>query len=205
MRRGILFLVIVAVLSMAVHSYINDWPVLHKSEQELIRFHVIANSDTLEDQAMKRAVRDRLVSVIGNQFEQAQNIEEAREIILANQDLILQEARQEVVNWGKSYEVRLAYGDFLFPTKSYGNFVLPAGEYEALRVIIGEGKGQNWWCVLFPPLCFVDISTSLAKDNATPVMKEQEQASEKKVKVKLKFLEVFQGDKGESQKSKSHI
>lgn len=200
-----LVLVIVAVLSVGVYSYINDRPVLHKSEQELIRFHVIANSDTLEDQAMKRAVRDRLISAIGKQFEQAQSIEEARKIIWSNKDLILQEARQEVSEWGKSYEVRLAYGDFLFPTKSYGNYVLPAGKYEALRVIIGEGKGQNWWCVLFPPLCFVDISTSLAKEDATPVMKEQEQPTEKKVKIKLKLLEVFLGNEGETPKSKRHI
>lgn len=193
MRRGIIPLVIVAVLILVVYSYDNDWPVLHQNNEELIRFHVLANSDTLEDQAMKRAVRDRLISALGSQFVEAQSIEDAREVIKTNEELILQEARLEVANWGKAYEVKLAYGDFPFPTKSYGNFVLPAGEYEALRVIIGEGKGQNWWCVLFPPLCFVDISTSLAKDDAIPVMKVEQKKPEKKVKVKFKLLEIFQG------------
>jgi len=204
MRRGISLLVIVALLTLTVLSFYNDWPVLQQSSEKLIRFHVIANSDTLEDQAIKRAVRDRLIKTLGNQFAQAQSIEEAREIIRSNERLILEEAKQEVFDWGKSYEIKLAYGDFPFPTKSYGNFVLPAGEYEALKVIIGEGKGQNWWCVLFPPLCFVDISTSLAKNDAAPVMTGKQQAA-KKVKVRLKLLEVLQGDKQEQPKAKKEF
>jgi stage II sporulation protein R len=70
--------------------------------------------------------------------------------------------RSVVKMWGKDYSVRTEYGHFSFPTKSYGSLVLPAGDYEALRVVIGEGQGSNWWCVLFPPLCFVDINQSTA-------------------------------------------
>jgi stage II sporulation protein R len=205
MRRVIVLIVVVAMLVLLGNYYNIDWPVLHQGNGELIRFHVIANSDTLEDQALKNAVRDRLISSIGEEFKEADSIKEARKVLLTNENKMLQEAQLEVANWGKNYEIKLEYGDFPFPTKSYGSLVLPSGEYEALRIVIGEGKGQNWWCVLFPPLCFVDISTSLARDEARPVMKEQKQASERKVKVKLKLLEVFQDNKNEKQKSNNVI
>jgi len=128
----------------------------------LIRFHVLANSDSEEDQALKRAVRDAILTELSPRLAQAQSLEDSRRIVQELRPLMENIAAGVIRSWGKDYEVHTEYGRFAFPTKSYGSLVLPAGDYEALRVVIGRGAGSNWWCVLFPPLCFVDIEHSTA-------------------------------------------
>ena len=144
--------------------------------QDLIRFHVIANSDSDADQALKRAVRDAILIKVSPQLAASKSLDESRRIL---QELMpeMEAAGQAVVKqWGQVYPVKAEYGRFIFPTKSYGSLVLPAGEYEAVRVVIGKGEGANWWCVLFPPLCFVDIehSTAVPVDGkpAVPLQKD---------------------------------
>lgn len=131
--------------------------------EDLIRFHVVANSDSEEDQALKRAVRDAILKEISPQLARSKSPEESREILVGLQPVMEDISGKVIEAWGKDFEVKTEYGDFIFPTKSYGSLILPAGEYEAVRVVIGEGKGSNWWCVLFPPLCFVDIEHSTAQ------------------------------------------
>lgn len=130
--------------------------------EDLIRFHVIANSDAEEDQALKRAVRDAILEEISPQLAQSQSLEQSRRILTELRPVMEEISRKVIAAWSKDYPVKTEYGEFIFPTKSYGSLILPAGEYEAVRVVIGEGKGSNWWCVLFPPLCFVDIGHSTA-------------------------------------------
>lgn len=130
--------------------------------QNLIRFHVIANSDSLEDQQLKNNVRDAILDQVGERFKDAETVGEARNIVFASLSDIETAARKEIARKGKEYPVKAQLGQFDFPAKSYGRFTLPSGNYEAVKVVIGEGKGANWWCVLFPPLCFVDISNSVA-------------------------------------------
>ncbi|OAT81793.1 stage II sporulation protein R [Desulfotomaculum copahuensis] len=138
---------------------------------QLIRFHVIANSDSAADQALKLHVRDVIVGTMAPRFRQAKNITQAREIARANLGYMQQLAVREIHREGKDYPVSVCMGHFPFPVKTYhlataGNpwekdyLTLPAGEYEAVRVVIGRGAGHNWWCVLFPPLCFVDVPAS---------------------------------------------
>jgi len=134
--------------------------------QQLIRFHVVANSDSPADQALKRKVRDRVVKVMAEEFRKAGDVREARQIALAGLDRMENLARQEVKASGKPYDVKAELGTFEFPTKTYGKFTLPAGSYQAVRITLGKGEGKNWWCVLFPPLCFVDITHSLAANPA---------------------------------------
>lgn len=129
---------------------------------QLIRFHVLANSDSDEDQALKRAVRDAILVKLSPKLAASHSLAESRQIVRDIRPEIEEIGRSVVKSWGKDYTVRTEYGHFSFPTKSYGTLVLPAGDYEALRVVIGAGKGSNWWCVLFPPLCFVDIDHSTA-------------------------------------------
>lgn len=129
---------------------------------QLIRFHVIANSDSEQDQAMKRAVRDAILKVVSPKLAASQSLAESRQIIKKVRPDMEDIGRSVVKAWGKNYTVHTQYGHFSFPTKSYGSLVLPVGEYEALRVVIGDGQGANWWCVLFPPLCFIDIDHSTA-------------------------------------------
>jgi stage II sporulation protein R len=127
----------------------------------LIRLHVVANSDSAADQALKRKVRDEIVRRVAPDFTEAGNVEAARVIARANLKNIGEIAAAEIKAEGKDYPVDVALDKFSFPTKHYGPFVLPAGDYEAVRVVIGAGGGANWWCVLFPPLCFVDMSRAV--------------------------------------------
>jgi stage II sporulation protein R len=131
---------------------------------KLIRLHVIANSDSPEDQALKLRVRDRIIEALNMQLQGIDDIEESREFIKTHLGFIEDIARKEIEKSGKDYTVKAVFGKFPFPVKSYGYITLPAGEYEALRVILGKGRGANWWCVLFPPLCFVDITHGVARD-----------------------------------------
>ena len=124
--------------------------------QSLIRLHVIANSDSGDDQSLKLKVRDRVIKECGDIFSENETIDTAREDILANLGKIENCAIDEVRKNGYSYDVNVVFAPSYFPTKEYGDLVLPTGSYEAVRVEIGKASGQNWWCVLFPPLCFVD-------------------------------------------------
>lgn len=135
---------------------------LATTPDQLIRFHVLANSDSEQDQALKRAVRDAILKEVSPRLAVSQSLAESRQIIKQIRPEIERIGRSVVKSWSKYYTVRTEYGHFPFPTKSYGSLVLPAGDYEALRIVIGEGQGSNWWCVLFPPLCFVDIDHSTA-------------------------------------------
>lgn len=126
-----------------------------QSSDDLIRLHVLANSDSETDQALKYIVKDAIVKEVAPKFSSSGSINESREILLANLSQVEDIARNTLKHLDSDYDVKAQYGRFFFPTKYYGSFSLPAGEYEAVKVVIGEGKGANWWCVLFPPLCFV--------------------------------------------------
>jgi len=155
-----------------------------KSPEELIRFHVLANSDSEEDQALKRAVRDAILKEVSPRLAASHSLEESREILIGLRPEMEKISQTVIESWSKDYSVKTEYGNFIFPTKSYGSLILPAGEYEAVRVVIGEGKGSNWWCVLFPPLCFIDIehSTAVAVDGKPGIpYDEKNSISEKKI------------------------
>ncbi|AEF95286.1 stage II sporulation protein R [Desulfotomaculum nigrificans CO-1-SRB] len=153
----------------AFFSYKNY--VQHEFAGELIRFHVIANSDSYADQALKLHVRDVIVNEMKKRFSQANSRAEAETIVKKSMPDMQRIAEEQIHREGKNYRVAVMMGDYDFPTKTYGNLTLPAGNYHAVRVVIGEGKGKNWWCVLFPPLCFVDSVQSLEKDQRAKGLK----------------------------------
>lgn len=140
--------------------------------EKLIRFHVLANSDEEVDQELKLKVRDRLIENMSEKFKDSASIDETREIVKANMEEMKDLALEEIKKNGKDYSVDIKLEPHEFPTKSYGDFTLPAGEYEAVRVLIGEAKGENWWCVMFPPLCFVDARSALAGGETDENMRE---------------------------------
>ncbi|HHV27107.1 MAG TPA: stage II sporulation protein R [Tissierellia bacterium] len=159
-----------------------------QGNDNIIRFHVIANSDSKPDQELKLEVRDRILEEVGGEFDSCKNIDESRKIIEENLNKIKNIAEDQIKKEGKDYKVGVSLGNDNFPTKTYGDLTLPAGEYEALKVVIGEGKGKNWWCVMFPPLCFVDITHSVSsvdeeefKEEINKQEKEDEEAKEVKV------------------------
>ncbi len=160
---------------------------------EIIRFHVIANSDSSEDQALKLKVKDALVNELSATLKSTKSITEARDIITENLPSIQQTSEKVISENGYAYPVAVSLAPCLFPIKVYGDYTFPAGNYEALRVQIGEAKGQNWWCVMFPPLCFVDSTYSIVDEDTDRQLKylltEEEYDSLKveKAPVKIKF------------------
>lgn len=130
--------------------------------KEAIRLRILANSDLEADQALKRLVRDEVNANITTWVQELTNITDARELLQSKQPEIQKIAEEVVKREGSTQTVNVEFGKVQFPTKLYGQFLYPAGEYEAILITLGEGKGANWWCVLFPPLCFLDFSNGLA-------------------------------------------
>ena len=168
--------------------------------ESVFRLHVIANSDSKEDQDLKYKVRDSLLEYMNNICKDCSSKEEAISLVEQNKENFKKIAEDTIKNEGYSYTVNINIGNFEFPTKTYGDISLPAGFYDALRVEIGEAKGQNWWCVMFPPLCFVDISSGIVPDQSKETMKEnlseEEYAlisddSNTQIQFKFKLLEFF--------------
>lgn len=121
--------------------------------RKVIRLHVIANSDSPEDQALKLRVRDRVLARAQEILAQSADMEQAEQALTAALPELTREARETLAAEGCAQPVQARLEPAEFPTKVYDSFSLPAGKYLALRVIIGQGAGQNWWCVVFPPLC----------------------------------------------------
>ena len=160
----------------------------------------IANSDTDEDQNLKYLVRDNIISYINNISSNATSKEETMKIAQEHIKDLEKIALDTVQSNGYNYSVKVQIGNFAFPSKKYGDIILPPGYYDALKVKIGEAKGRNWWCVMFPPLCFVDVSTGVVPDESKETMKENLSEEEyalisqgsNDIKVKFKIVEVLQ-------------
>ena len=172
--------------------------------ESLIRFHVLANSDSKQDQEIKLKVRDEVLKEVVPYFEKSQSLQETRGIIKENQDHIIDLAKDVLKKNRKNYPVTATLGQFAFPTKYYGDFSLPAGDYEAFRIVLGEGKGSNWWCVMFPPLCFIHVEKEEvpqqmeSEDTLNQTQKIQEQSiieEPPEIKIKWRFLELLQSIK----------
>jgi stage II sporulation protein R len=139
--------------------------------QEAIRLRILANSDAVQDQAVKRQVRDAIMEQMNSWVTEPKGIEEARQVVqmhIPGLNLLIGEKLQAL---GYNYNYKVELGIVPFPAKMYGDEAYPAGNYEALRVTLGKGEGQNWWCVLFPPLCFVN---AVAAENAAKQQTEEE-------------------------------
>ena len=168
--------------------------------ESVFRLHVIANSDSKEDQDLKYKVRDNLISYMNNICNNCNNKEEAINLVTKHKEDFKEIALNTIKDNGYSYDVNISIDNFQFPTKDYGDISLPSGYYDALRVEIGEAKGQNWWCVMFPPLCFVDITSGVvpedSKEQLEDNLSEEEFAlvsedSDPQIKFKFKILEFF--------------
>lgn len=166
----------------------------------VFRLHVIANSDSDEDQNLKYIVRDKVIEYMSSISQNASSKEEVIKIAKANLDKIQAIAAQTIRENGYTYSVNVEVGNFSFPSKRYGDITLPPGYYDALRIKIGKAEGQNWWCVMFPPLCFVDVTSGVVPDESKEIMKENLSKEEfdlisknsNEVKVKFKIVEVLQ-------------
>jgi len=168
--------------------------------EAVFRLHVIANSDTSEDQSLKLKVRDSLIKYMNTICSNCNTKQEAISIAKKHQSEFQKIAEQTIQNNGYNYSVKINIDNFYFPTKNYGDISLPAGLYDALKVEIGSAKGQNWWCVMFPSLCFIDISSGVIDDDSKENLEENlEQESysiisenkKSDIKFKFKLIEFF--------------
>lgn len=166
----------------------------------VFRLHVLANSDSQEDQNLKYIVRDNLLKYMNELCVNCKSKQEAIDLARKNETQFKEIALKTIKEQGYNYDININIGNFEFPTKNYGDVSLPAGYYDALRVEIGEAKGQNWWCVMFPPLCFVDISSGVVPEESKQLlennMSEEEFAlvsdnSNSELQFKFKLLEFF--------------
>lgn len=135
---------------IATVSFENDCKGIR---EDILRLHVIANSDEDRDQELKLRVRDALLISGEKIFSGSEDIISAEKSIGEQKDILMYSAEETIRNLGFDYDVKIELARSYFPTKTYGELTLPAGYYKAVRVIIGEGKGKNWWCIMFPPLC----------------------------------------------------
>ncbi|WP_214480882.1 stage II sporulation protein R [Bacillus sp. SM2101] len=159
---------------------------------EAIRLRILANSDSSEDQALKRLIRDKVNEQITLWVEELTSIEEARKLINTRVHMIEQIVESVLSNQGSKQNASVEFDEVSFPTKLYGNYLYPAGEYEAILITLGDGAGANWWCVLFPPLCFLDFSNGEAvdmNDNSENELKQTKETKNEKVKVRFFLIE----------------
>ena len=139
---------------------------------DVLRLHVIANSDSVEDQNLKYKVRDALLEYMNSICADASSKEDAMNIASEHLDNFREIAQKVVYDNNYNYPVTVEIGQYNFPTKHYGDVSLPSGIYDALRVKIGTASGQNWWCVMFPPLCFVDVSSGIVPDDSKDLLQD---------------------------------
>ena len=171
--------------------------------ESVFRLHILANSDSKEDQELKIKVRNSLLDYMNSLCSNCKSKEEAITLVEQNKENFREIALNTVKENGYNYDVKINIGNFQFPTKNYGDISLPAGFYDALRVEIGEAKGQNWWCVMFPPLCFIDVTSGVVPEESKKQLEndlsEEEFAlvsedSDIKIQFKFKILEFFNGN-----------
>lgn len=188
-------------IGLVVTGFVMRYITCAKSniEDSVVRLHVIANSDSEQDQQLKIKVRDAVVCYLRDKLSVAESAEETKIIIDAELKGIASVASDEIKTNGFDYGVSAQLGKFDFPTKRYGDTQLPAGEYNSLRVVIGNGEGQNWWCVLFPQLCFTgEGMPEESRQKLKNVLTEDEYSmitcsanGNIPVKIKFRLLELF--------------
>lgn len=166
--------------------------------ERILRFHVIANSDTKEDQDLKLKVRDKIGAYLGKELAGVCGLEECERVVNSHLEEIEACAREVIAREGYDYSVKANIKDADFPKKTYGSCTFPKGTYRALKVVIGSGTGKNWWCVMYPNLCFAgsvyEVEEEKSQKELKAVLTEEEYAeimAEGKIKVKLKYLDAL--------------
>ena len=173
--RKLFFIFVGVVAIMTSCKYFNnpeDISMQKDIARRILRFHVVANSDSEEDQALKIKVKDAVVTYLSPLLSDSQSLEESISIAEQNYDSINDIARQVIVSEGYDYDVNCCIESTMFPVKCYGDVALPAGEYTALNIRIGNSAGKHWWCFLYPPLCFVDASSGVVPESSKEQLRE---------------------------------
>lgn len=192
---------IVSIIIGLAYAYITSKPnndistIQQGISHKIIRFHVIANSDSDADQALKLKVKEAVVNYTAELLCNSKSISETEDLLSSHTSDIISIANNVISENDYDYPVTAEITDTYFPTKSYGSYTFPPGTYRAFQIKIGEAKGKNWWCVLYPPLCFIDISHGTVNPESEELLKEtlttdefQAVSDEYTVKYRFKYM-----------------
>lgn len=196
----ILLILFTLYLFVCAYSYVNA--VSTHISDSVFRLHVIANSDSNQDQELKYVVRDNLLKYMNSITKDYSSKQDIIRVANENIDTFYSIAKQTILDSGFDYDVNIEIGNFYFPTKDYGDISLPSGNYDSLKIQIGKASGQNWWCVMFPPLCFVDVSSGIVPEESKQIIQNNLSEEEytlvsennSEVKFKFKLVEWFQNN-----------
>lgn len=199
MRKTIVYILIGIILSVFMSSAVLGYDFLQPSiASKILRFHVLAHSDSAEDQAVKEKVRDAVGIYLQPLLTESNSLDETKRIIEENMEKIEEVSRRTLKEYGYDYPVAARITNTEFPEKTYGAYTFPKGEYEALQISIGSAKGQNWWCVLYPNMCFRGTVFEVVEESAGEALREvlspweyADVFDSGKVEVRFKFLEFF--------------
>ena len=186
MNKNIIFsavMVLMATLFIAVMPTEAEGAVY----EDTVRLHILAESDSAEDQAVKIALRDAVLFEFGARLRAAECADNARAELLGTVGEIEDFCQAEIARLGYSGTVSVTLIDEWYETREYGDFTLPAGVYTSLKIVIGNGEGQNWWCVMYPPLC---LDAALSESDAAYTKNEKQLVTKGGYRVKFKLLEV---------------
>ena len=199
----IIFLLLAIFILLSANSYVNA--VSSNIADGVFRLHVIANSDSVEDQNLKYKVRDALLDYVNSICSDVSSKEDAMNIASEHLEDFKAIAENVIYENNYTYPVSVEIGKYDFPTKNYGDVSIPAGIYDALRVKIGKASGKNWWCVMFPPLCFVDVSSGIVPNESKELLQENMSTEEydlitnssnnSDLNFKFKIVELFENIK----------
>ena len=183
---------------ISAFSYASN--VSNDLQNSVFRLHVIANSDSKEDQNLKYIVRDKIIEYMKTICQNCTSKEETIKVVSEHLDDFTQIANQTIQDNGFSYNATVSLGNFEFPTKTYGDISFPSGYYDALKIKLGNSDGQNWWCVLYPSLCFVDVTSGIvpeeSKEELQSTLNDEEYKlisdnNDTSINVKFKLIEFF--------------
>lgn len=203
--KKIILIVMLFIMYFFICAFSYSKAVSADIANSVFRLHVIANSNSVDDQNLKYLVRDELLKYMNEISKDATSKEEAIQLAKDNLNSFYTIAQKIISENGYDYSVKIYIGKSDFPTKYYGDIALPAGNYDSLKVEIGSAKGENWWCVMFPPLCFVDVTSGIVPQESKELIKDNLSSEEymvisnnnknNTVQFKFKVLELFQSIK----------
>lgn len=193
----IIFLLFIYISLCAFHY---SYAVSTNIRSNIFRLHVIANSNSIEDQNLKYKVRDKILEYFNNNAITYTNKKDCINFINNNIEAIKEISQNTIYENGYNYSVEISSGNFAFPTKTYGDIKFPAGYYDGLKIKIGEAEGNNWWCVMFPPLCFIDTTSGIVPDSSKNILENNLSNEEynlisdnsHEMNIKFKIVEMFQ-------------
>nr|MDD5837089.1 stage II sporulation protein R [Eubacteriales bacterium] len=179
-------LLLIFTLLFGSLSYTND--ASNDIRTKVLRMHVLANSNSIDDQRLKIAVKNNILKSTQELFTDCDNLEESIEIAQSNTELIKASAQEVIKKYNKNYDVKVYVDNEFFDVREYKDFTLPSGNYNTVKVVIGEGKGKNWWCVMYPAVCISACSDDFDK---ALTKEEKKLITSKKYIPKFKILEII--------------